>query len=84
MQEAKARNVYKNFSGVDYDDFHLLFYDDFSTDKNGMEKSYEKRVRSRGRKFVLSIIRNVHILELLERGRVGSGYIEIANQCYIT
>jgi hypothetical protein len=34
----QRKKVYKNFSGVDYDDFHLLFYDDFFNDKNGMEK----------------------------------------------
>lgn len=69
LSNSKAQNVYKNFSGVDYDDFHLLFYDDFSTDKNGMEKSYEKRVSGGKKQEKLSrsrrIRRNVHILELL-------------------
>lgn len=48
--KAKHERMHKNFSGVDYDDFHLLFYDDFSNDKNEMEKIAWK---TRGKLFLL-------------------------------
>jgi hypothetical protein len=38
----REKNEHKHFSGVDYDDFHSLFYDDFFSDKSEMENSYEK------------------------------------------
>jgi hypothetical protein len=42
-RKEKKKNEHKHFSGVDYDDFHSLFYDDFFSDKKKAEMEKRKK-----------------------------------------
>lgn len=44
-EKEDEENEHKHFSGVDYDDFHSLFYDDFFSDKRAEMEKRKRKIR---------------------------------------